>query len=136
MARPWDPGLWVVVADGERARVMMPGPDEGRFRTVLPLGTVEGPHCPPPLRNQSLDDARNGFATDLARRLDDEAKGGAYEQLVLVAPGIVLHDVREAMGADARSRIVGTVMAECARLDDKALSALVAQWWRMPAEAA
>jgi protein required for attachment to host cells len=128
--------MWVVVADGERVRVMTPGSEEGRFRTVLRLGTVEGSHCPPPLRNQSVDDARNAAVTDLARRLDDEAKQGAYEHLVLVAPSTLLHDVREALGPEARSRIVGTVTAECALLDDNALSPLVARWWRMPAEAA
>jgi protein required for attachment to host cells len=131
-----DPRLWVLVADGERARVLTPETTEGRFTTCLRLGTVEGAHCPPPLRNQSLDDARNGFAADVAHRLDDEARDDTYDRLVVVAPGRVLHDVREAVGQLARSRLVGTVMAECVGLDDQDVSRLVAQWWRAPAEAA
>ena len=136
MARGWDPRLWVVVADGERARVLMPDDAEGRFRTRLRLGTVEGSHCPPPLRNQSPHDARNAFAADLAHRLDDEAKDGSYDQLVIVGPGRVLHDVREALCQEARSRLAATMMVDRAGLLDHEVSSLVAHLWKAPAEAA
>jgi hypothetical protein len=128
--------MWVLVADGERARVLTPDVVEGRFRTALRLGTVEGAHCPPLMRDQSLGDARNGFAIDVARRLDDEASEGTFESLVMVAPGRVMHDVREAMRQETRSKLLGTVMVDCSTLDDGQLSPLLSQWWRAPAAVA
>lgn len=136
MARRWDTRIWVVVADGERARVLMPDNAAGRFRTWLRLGTVEGSHCPPPLRNQPLDQARNVFAVDLAHRLDEEAGSGSYDQLVLLAPGRVLHELREVLGDASRSRLLAALPAEGRQLDDRDASSLVAHLWRAPAEAA
>ncbi len=136
MARMWETTMWVLVADGERARVMVPDATPGRFRTLLWLGAVQPPHCPPPLRDQRLGRACEVFTADLARRLDDEAASGSYDQLVLMAPTEVLHDLRVALGLQAEQRLVGVVDATCSGINDAALSAQLTRWWLAPAQAA
>jgi hypothetical protein len=130
-----DTGLWVLVTDGERARVVAPSEIEGAFHTVLWLGTIEGAHCPPPLRDQTVEDARRMLVRDLARRLDDEADARAYERLVLVAPGVLLNELRQELGS-ARGLLAGTVAREGGSPDDAALSPALADWWSAPAHAA
>jgi protein required for attachment to host cells len=136
MSRAWEPRLWVLVADGERARVMKPDSVEGHFHTVLRLGTVEGCHCPPPLRNQTPGSARDAFVADVAHRLDAEAETESFDQLILVAPGIVLHDVKAMLGPQAQARLVGELARDCAGLDDDNLSRHLSRWWLAPAVAA
>jgi len=128
------PTLWVLVADGERARVVTPEAVEGRFVTVLPLGVSEHPHYPPDLRKDPHQIDKVQFATELAHRLNHEADDGSYEQLVLVAPGHILHAVREALSKTAAARLVGAVPKDFAKLNDHDLSAHLTQWWLAPAE--
>jgi protein required for attachment to host cells len=132
MPQAKQPKVWVLVADGERARVVTPDVIEPRFVTVLPLGVAEHPHYPPDLRQDPhhLDKLR--FGTDVGRRLSLEAERGSYDQLVLVAPGHVLHAVQAELSKLAASRVVGTVPKDFTRLTNGALSAALAKWWLAP----
>ena len=132
MNRVRQPQVWILVADGGHARIVVPEAAEGRFRTLLPLGAAEHPHYPPPLREdpRRLDKPR--FVTDVAERLNWEAARGAYDQLVLVAPGHVLHAVRESLSRQAAGRVVGTVAKDYSELSNDELCRLLGAWWLAP----
>ena len=126
------PKIWILVTDGERARIVVPDAAEGRFRVLLPLGTAEFPHCPPPLRDGPHHLNRIRFATEVAGRLNEEAENGAFDQLVLVAPGHTLAAVRDALSGTAAERVVGEVNRDCTKLPAEALSETLSKWWLAP----
>ena len=128
------PVVWILVADGAHARVMVPNMAEGCFRTLLQLGTAEYPHTPPLLQGAVHARHRHHFTDEVAERLTAEARQGAFDQLVLVGPSHVVHDVRARLGDDAASCVIGTVMRDTDRLSDHDLSPLLARWWQEPAE--
>lgn len=128
--------VWVLVADGERARVVTPDAVEGRFVTVLPLGVAEHPHRPPPLRHEQHHhlDKHQEFGREVARNLNYEAEQDTYDRLVLVAPGHVLHAVQEALSKAAAARVVATLPKDLTKLNDHDLSPHLADLWMAPAE--
>jgi len=130
------PRVWVLVADGERARVLAPETVAGRFVTVLPLGIAEHPHYPPALRQEQHHTDKRQFGAEVARSLNYEADRNTFDRLVLVAPGHVLHAVREALDKTAAARVVGTLSKDLTKLNDHDLSSHLAEWWLAPAEAA
>lgn len=124
--------LWILVTNGARAKVVMPDVVEGRFRTVLPLGTAEYPYAPPMLRDDGSGPCGMSFAVEVGQRLSLEAERGAFDRLVLVGPSHVLRDVRAYLSAAAQERLVGTLPRDCSRMTDPDLSPLVARWWVAP----
>ena len=134
MLRARQPKVWVLVADGERARIVTPDVGEAKFVTLLPLGVAEHPHYPPDLRQDPHHLDKLQFGAEVARRLNQEAERGSFDQLVLVAPGHVLHTVREALSKTAAACVVGTVPKDYTKLPDDELSAALAKWWLAPAE--
>lgn len=129
------PVLWVLVADGAQARVVVPDAVEGRFRTLVSLGhiphTREGLH----VHDEAHTTHVKGFAVDVGARLNEEARKGAFDQLVLVAPGHVLHDVREKLNKATAALVAGSAQHDYTKLNDHDLSPHLAQWWLAPAEA-
>lgn len=136
MTRSKQPQVWVMIADGERARIVVPDVVEGTFRQLLPLGTAEHPHYPPALRQEphALDKVR--FGHEVAQRLNEEAENGAYDQLVLVAPGHVLAAVRDGLSKLAAARVVGSMPKDYTKIPDRDLWNLLAVWWLAPPAAA
>ncbi len=134
MAHTKQPTVWVLIADGEHARLVTPEAAEGRFVTALRLGVAEHPHYPPTLRQDPhhLDKAQ--FGTEIAHRLNHEADQGHFDELVLVAPGHVLHAVREGLNKPTTERVVGTLPKDLCKLNDHEVSAHLTEWWRAPAE--
>ena len=126
--------LWILVADGARARIVVPEAAEGRFRTFLRLGTAEYPHVPPPMHDAGRGCHPHSFAAEVAERLNEEARFGAFGQLVLVAPGHVVHDIRAKLNQNAAACVAATVMRDFSRLNDHDLSPHLAKWWLEPAE--
>ena len=127
------PTLWVLFADGARARVLIPDATAGRFRTTLPLGRAEHPHAPPSARD--ADDSRS-FTAELGARLNQEALRGAFDRLVLVGPGHLLHDLQMRLNKRAGGCVIGTVMSDDNGLNDAELSLHLARWWLAPAVSA
>jgi hypothetical protein len=133
MQRGGQPRVWILVADAQRARVVMPDVAEGRFSTYYELDA-----SPPPLGARQ-DPHRLGmpqFSTELAQLLNTEVARDAYDQLVLIAPGSMVHDLHAALSARAAERVVGMVHRDLTRLSDYGLSAYVEPWWLAPAVAA
>jgi len=149
------PVVWVLVADGARARVVVPAEREGQFATRIAFdpasarmhpdaaaGAVDrryeaaapGHHAEKPARDpKALDEA--GFATSVAHHVNAHALRHDFDQLVLVAPGRTLHHLRDALGPHATQRVVGSVSKEFAGLNDHDLSPHLMNWWLPPGRA-
>jgi protein required for attachment to host cells len=129
MSHTGQPTLWILIADGERARIVAPEAHHGRFRTVVDLGTSEHPHYPPNLRQEPHQLDRQHFAVTLAANLNDEAAKGSYERLVLVAPGHIVHGVQEALNKQTAALLVGTLPKDLTKVPDHDLTEHLAEWW-------
>lgn len=119
---------WVLVADGGRARILH---NDGPGRGLLP---VAGHHYEtelPPDRElrsdrpgrtfESADSSRHGispptdyhrlekerFIERLAGIVDDAARTGEYDRLVIVAPPQALGVLRQALGKHASAKLAG-----------------------------
>ena len=123
------PKLWVLIADGGRARIVMPEAHHGRFHTVLELGGETHPHFPPSERQDGQHKEEHTFAVGLAHRLNQEAAAGAYEKLVLVAPGHILHTVREGLNKQAAALLAGSLSKDLTKVPDHELKDHLAEWW-------
>jgi protein required for attachment to host cells len=121
--------LWVLIADGERARIVTPEAHHGRYRTELDLGTSEHPHYPPYVRQDPHHLDRQPFAVRLAAVLSDAAEAGHFEQLVLCGPGSVVHAVHEALSRQAAAMLAGTLSRDLTKVPDHELTDHLAQWW-------
>ena len=148
--------VWVVVADGEHARVVAPTAPHGQFATVLSfdsatahtlsrdLGTERpgrvnersGPtrHAIEP-RQDPHKAAKHDFILEVARQVDSHADASDFDQLVLVAPGHALHDLRAALSKNSSARVVGSLVKDLTKTPDHALASHLAEWWLLPAAA-
>ncbi len=132
MSNPTQPVVWILLADGDNARVVTPSAREGQFHTVESFqhaGTTAqhgtssrvDPHA----------QAKQRYAASLAEALDRQAS--SYTQLVLVAPPHTLHDLREALGKQAAAKVVDSLNKDLVKLNDHDVSAHLAKWWLVPA---
>ncbi len=149
--------VWVLVADGEHARVVVPTAPHGQFATSFALDSAtahlmshdlgsERPgrvnerasttrHAITP-RQDPHTAAKHKFALEVAKQVSSHAEAGDFDRLVLVAPGHTLHDLREALSAAARARIVGELGLDLTKTPDHELASHLAQWWVRPAATA
>jgi protein required for attachment to host cells len=156
MTQHSQPVVWVLVADGERARVVSPAERTGQFATRIAFdaasarlprdagaGEVDrrfeaaepGHHAEKPARDPKAL-GEQGFAASVAHHINAHALKRDFDQLVLVAPGRTLHHLREALGAQAAAKVVGSMSKDYAALSDHDLSPHLAQWWLAPPAAA
>jgi hypothetical protein len=135
MPEPEQAGLWILVTDGHRARIVVPDAPQGRFRTRLRLGVCAYPYCPPPLRSEIVHRHFGQFAADVAERLNHAATEGDFDALVVVAPSDVTHEIRPLLAQQTQARLTATLDRDYAALDDAALSPHLAHWWMPPGDA-
>lgn len=156
MVQQGQPKVWVLVADGERARVVVPMAREGQFATRIAFdpasarlkqdaasGEVERRYEAAEAGHHAQASARDpkalgeeGFAASVAQHVSAHAQKHDFDQLVLVAPGRTLHHLREALSPQATRLVVGSVTKDYAGLADHDLSPHLAQWWLAPPTAA
>jgi protein required for attachment to host cells len=153
MSQRCQPIVWILVADGERARVVAPVVAEGRFATRiafdphsarLPVDHGAGPvhrayeeaeaghHAEKPARDPKVL-GEQGFAASVAHHINAHAQRHDFDQLVLVAPGRALHHLREALSTQSAAKVVGSMSKDFTGLNDHDLSPHLAQWWLAPA---
>jgi protein required for attachment to host cells len=137
--------VWIAVADGEHARVVVPTVPQGQFRTAVAFDSTnarllsqdlgdERPGREP--RQDPHDVAKHDFIRFVARELARHCADGAFEQLVIVAPAHALHDLRDALGGRASAMIIGTLGKDLTKTPDHDLMLHLAEWWRKPTGAA
>jgi protein required for attachment to host cells len=147
--------LWVVIADGEHARIAAPKPpapglprDPG-LQTVLALDSPAahqrasdlesdrpgrsfestGPtrHAITP-RHDPHQLAKEAFLRSVAERIDAEATAKSFEHLLLVAPGYALQKLREALSPPTAAMVVGMVNRDLTKTPDHALHNHLSDW--------
>lgn len=129
-----NPKLWIVAADGAHAVILRPDAVEGRFRQVEAEAAPAYPHAhgKHDATHHLAEADKVAFAKDLAKELDAAAARGAFDQLVLAAPGHTLHVLREALGTPASRRVVGTESKDLVKLGIVERDAHLARWWLPP----
>lgn len=113
---------WILIADGTQARVLEHnGPGKG-------LTSVQGLDWSiPPLQSQDIDTDRSGrgptggameaktnpaqhreaeFVRSVAAALDEKAKSGAYDRLVIAAAPIALGNLRKSISEHVKKTVV------------------------------
>jgi protein required for attachment to host cells len=144
--------LWVVIADGEHARVVMPAA-ANQFKTTLALDSAAAHkrsldlgsdrpgrqqesasttrHAITP-KHDPHELAKHDFLREVARQLDEHAAQRDFDRLVLVAPDRALNDLRAALGNDARARLAGALDKDLVNIPDHALYSHLESWWQAP----
>jgi protein required for attachment to host cells len=146
MARPLT--LWIAIADGEHARFVKPD-DNNVLHTVQAVDSASA-H----LRSRELGSDRPGRSVEsatsarhavgqrhdlhemekekFARLVADELNAATardeFDELLLVAPARVMHELREALGRAALSRLVGTLDKDLVKTPDHELWPHVRDW--------
>ncbi len=138
---------WVVVADGARGRLLSVSGKQGPMRELYDLvhgetrlhGTLRetdragrtfdrsgsGRHAMEP-RREPGDIEAEGFAREIAERLETGAREGAFDRLVLVAPPRFLGRLREVLPQAVARCVEDTVDKDYTRLGVDELTAKLA----------
>ena len=137
-----------VVADGGHARLVWPAEDNAlRTREVLKSDNVHklthdlvsdrpgrafesgstARHAYSP-RHDPHDMEKQHFAHAVASRVNQDAAD--YDELVLVAPPHVLHDIEGALDIGARAKVAGTLQKDLTKVPDHELWPHLKQWVR------
>jgi protein required for attachment to host cells len=131
--------LWVVVADGEHARILVSGEKSGSYRTSQSLDSISahkrssdlGSDAPgrsyesaSPSRHavEARTDlhakAERSFLGEVARLVNDGCSQGEFQRLVLVAPSRAMHTLRDALLPSAAERVVGLLQKDLNKVPD------------------
>lgn len=140
---------WIVIADGEHARVVVPAPQR-QFHTINSLDSTAAHHRSADLGTdrpgRSFESAsptrhaiepktdphraaKHAFVHYLAEQLNEAAAGGQYDRLVLVAPAHALHDLQAALDGLATARLDGTLAKDIVKVPDGDLPAHLDTFW-------
>ena len=146
MARPLT--LCIAIADGEHARFVQPDANNV-LRTVQAINSASA-H----LRSRDIGSDRPGRAFEsatsahhavgerhdlhrmekekftrlVAEQLNAAAAVNEFDELLLVAPPRALHELREALDAATRARLVGTLERDLVKTPDHELWPHVREW--------
>lgn len=131
---------WILIADGARARVLS---FTGAPRIVRPVAEldVRASHLPSHLlgddrpgrvyeshgaarhafdpRTDPHREAEARFARQLADMLEDCRAKAMFDRLAIIAPPIMLGDLRKALGAKTRRAVVAEIHKDLTKLPDK-----------------
>ena len=104
---------WYVVADGGKARILTQS--DGEMHTISHFdnsghgSTNEDPSAgTSQLKAPKTDpheQAKTHFAKQVATRLNEAVRTGSVAEIVLAAPGHVLHDIREELDKAATAKL-------------------------------
>lgn len=117
---------WIVIADGAQARIVLndgpgkgvkPGPKREFSATNVPGRDIMadrpgrtfdsaglGRHAKEP-RSDPREVEQKRMLRELAKFLEQEAKKGSYDRLVIVAPPRALGSLRSGLSANARAKV-------------------------------
>jgi protein required for attachment to host cells len=146
-----DSRLWVLIADGEHARVVAPTPFVDSFASVEGLDSLmahrrssdlgtERPgrvhesasttrHAIEP-RHDLHREAKHAFSVEVAAQM--EAQAADFDRLVVVAPPRALHDLRAALGPASAAKLVATLERDLVNVPDGDLGPHLVEWWAAP----
>lgn len=145
--------LWIVVADGGQARVVIPRPEDFTLETHDHM-TSESAH----LRSSDLGADRPGrvhesasatrhsaeprtdpaeaakqhFAQKLGRWVADASRRGEFDELVLVATSHILSKLKDSLDKPAADKLRGALAKDLTKVPDHELQPHLSQWVRPP----
>ncbi|MCS7267500.1 MAG: host attachment protein [Geminicoccaceae bacterium] len=123
--------MWVVVADGARARIFQGDPRVGGLELVMPelfgRGREKGSELLADRPGRSVDSSHVGnrhamepstdpkeveklrFARELAEKLEEANNAGRFARLMLVAPPKMMGELRELLSEKVKEKVVREV---------------------------
>lgn len=138
--------LWIVIADGEHARIVAPA-DDRALHTVASLDSATAASKASDLVSdrpgrtfESAGPMRHGYEPksdpkdlarhDFARLVAEEvnAAEGRFERLVLVAPPDILNLLKDRLANPIAARLAGTLAKDLVNVPDHALQPHLAEW--------
>jgi protein required for attachment to host cells len=117
---------WIVIADGDHARLVTAGADR-HFHTTETIkspgaqshsGSHQNPH----------DAAKHHFAIRLAARVDQLVTSERFDDLFIVAPAAILKDVRSHLGTAATFKLKAAVKKDLTHVPDGDLPSHFPDW--------
>jgi protein required for attachment to host cells len=142
--------LCFVIADGGRARFVHPAPDNA-LHTIeaIESSTIHkrdhdlvsdrqgrsfesasiGRHAFTP-RHDPHEMAKDHFAQAIARRINEESAAGAFDELVVVAPGHVLSEFTDTLDAPTKAKMLGGLAKDLVNTPDHELWPHLKEWVR------
>jgi protein required for attachment to host cells len=144
--------LWIVVADGEHARIVVPRED-GVLQTQERIDSKSAHlrssdlgsdrpgrvhesasvarHSAEP-RTDPHDAAKARFAEDLGHWILEASRNAAFDELLLVAPSHVLARLRESLDNPASDKLRGALAKDLTKIPDHELQPHLAEWVAPP----
>lgn len=141
--------IWILVADGARARIFRSNAGGTRISPALPYELVadkrpsrdmisdrpgrtkdrmaHGRHALEPGTDPHVH-AQQAFANELADMLDDGRRAQAFDELVIIAPPRMLGYLREFMPDQLRKLIRREVAKDLSKLDPKEAGAVLHEY--------
>ena len=126
------PLLWVVLADGAHARVVIPVEAEGQFATVQTFDAASPLATAAESGADRHDHDKRKFAIQVAETVNEHERKKSFDKLVIVAAGHTLHDLREALSPAATAKMVGSLTKDLLKTPDHDLMSHLAEWWAAP----
>lgn len=141
--------LWILLADAEHARVVVPNAVAGGFRTATAFDSVVAHRTAADLGTDApgrtydrVGGARHAivprhdphaveeerFLQEIAGFLREAERAGNFQTLVLVAPGKVLHALRRLLDPAVRAKLVGSEGKDLLKVPDHSLPSHLATW--------
>ena len=141
------PRIWFVIADGSRARIVVPTEKPGAYATLRELVSADahlsshelgsdspgraqesagiGRHAIEP-RVDMHDQAKERFAQEVAAALNTAAAQDEFDSLVLVAPPRIAAPLRHALTAGVRGKIAGELAKDLTKTPNDELGSHLA----------
>jgi protein required for attachment to host cells len=136
------PRTWFVIADGGRARIVEPREERSLFRTLREIESVDihhrshdigsdrpgraqesattGGHAVEP-REDIHKAAKQDFARQVADILNTGAARDEFDRLVLVAPAMILNEIRSHLDATTAPRVTAELQRDLTKVPDAEL---------------
>lgn len=94
----------------------------GADRPGRVYSTADGRRAAVEPAEDALRAEERAFAEDLAKQLNDAARAGRYDRLIIAAPPTMLGDIRNVLGASARARLNATLNKDLVQVPTEDLS--------------
>lgn len=136
------PHIWILVADGETARIYSSSSQSDRLETAVPF---EFRMSNPPTREQGTErpgrvyessgmarhaaeprvdwhrEQKREFAREIGRFLQEKTRDGAFDVLLLAAPPQMMGDLREELDPATRKLVSGEIVKDMTHLGPQEL---------------
>jgi protein required for attachment to host cells len=110
---------WLLIADGEQARIVVRSGPRNAWKTERRIGGTE---AAPRMVDTPRAAANENFAQTVAAVIDEAAVAGSFGRLVIAAPDKMLAQLRARLSPAARARLVGCVAKDLVKAPDSAIA--------------